>query len=91
MTLLEFYENHPERWTQGAFARDSLGVSVPVGDDLAVCFCLVGAIGKLGLYDASAITRVLVRGGYGYEHGIVDFNDSHTFNEVLAVVREAGI
>jgi hypothetical protein len=39
---------HPERWTQGHWARDSSGNKVNWKDDAAVCWCLEGHINKRG-------------------------------------------
>lgn len=39
---------HPERWTQGGWARDASGNKVNWRDDTAVCWCLEGHINKRG-------------------------------------------
>jgi hypothetical protein len=36
--------NSPDRWTQGALARDRTGRIVHIGDSEAVCWCLLGAV-----------------------------------------------
>lgn len=36
----------PEKWTKGTLARDSIGISVLVRSDDAVCFCVLGALGR---------------------------------------------
>ena len=88
-----------ERWTQGAFARDTSGGSVDLDDPDAVCFCLVGA---------HVLARHLVTGiGYHEEldpwvddrrherfpdmaMGIVAWNDhpTTTYEDIIAFLTE---
>jgi hypothetical protein len=41
-------KDHPERWTQGHWARDYSGKKVHWNDPGAVCWCLEGHINKRG-------------------------------------------
>lgn len=38
---------HPERWTQGWFAKNAEGASVGPGDADAICWCIAGFIHRL--------------------------------------------
>lgn len=74
-----------QRWTQHAFARDAKGHGVPPLSPAAVCVCLSTAIrlvysgrGKVNAHDA-------IHEATG-EHPMV-FNDTHTHEEVLELVR----
>mgnify|MGYP001559165452 CR=1 FL=1 len=48
MKILELLDG-PEKWTQGAFARDRRGEDVDSDRPEAVCWCLSGAITKCHL------------------------------------------
>jgi hypothetical protein len=92
-TVLELYEGHPERWTQGVMARDSGGDRTCVLSEFATQWCLVGALRLVyGLtskkYDPAwqKLKRVIGEDSY-----TAMFNDEHTFEEVLEVVRKAGV
>jgi hypothetical protein len=85
--LLEFYEGHPERWTQKVFARDKHGEKVAITSPDAYCFCLVGAILHLFSHDDLAVHRRMRE--HVPDGKIAIFNDSSTFNEVLDVIRLA--
>jgi len=79
----------PKRWTQKANARDSDGAEVRFDSDDAVCWCLWGAMAKvIPMHDR---TRVHADINNLIEEGAVQFNDTHTHAEVLALVKEAGI
>ncbi|MDP9590618.1 UNVERIFIED_ORG: hypothetical protein J2W19_003182 [Shinella zoogloeoides] len=73
-----------KRWTQKAFARDASGNVVDSDDKAAVCFCAAGAITK-----AANNLHVAVRARHAFREvarqSVLDFNDSHTHAEVLAV------
>lgn len=110
-TVLELFENHPERWTQGVAARDANNGGCETFDGCAVCWCLSAAIelvyapppGKLvagnckPFWTALEKVREQIENRYFFAN-IVDFNDGKrradaptTFDEVLAIVREAGV
>ena len=92
----------PENWTQKEYARDSEGSGVSIKD--GVCFCSIGAIQSVAIaLDISPIgihlsipvvqnwvsavdtLNVILEGG-----SIIEFNDTHTHAEVLAMF-DAGI
>ena len=70
-------------WTRGAYARDAQGFSCHGGAQEAVCWCLEGAIRAEG---SENLVRILLR---PYVDDIVPFNDSHSKEEVLAVLDAA--
>lgn len=93
-SVLELYEGHPERWTQGINARDVNGHSVTYPcNPTAVSWCLLGAIGFVSqaTTNSHAMTEK-VRAIIGSVY-VTQFNDDpkRTFEEVLDVVRRAGI
>lgn len=103
-TVLELFENHPERWIQRAYATNAEGDHVSPNEPKAICWCLVGAIRYIYLYsgnqnyiesqnryhDAQNKIESIVFKKYQMD-GLLSFNDSHEFNEVLDVVRKAGV
>ena len=69
------------RWTQNAEARALYGDSCDCESDAAVCWCAVGATGKVGGYGPSAaadraLEGTLAAAGDGRE--VVTFNDDPT-------------
>lgn len=88
-TVLELYEGHPERWTTGEIATDTKGNSTGASDRNAVCWCLFGATflvyGSEGSEKRSKLRELTP------QRDIIQFNDTHTFDEVLDLVRKAGI
>lgn len=76
----------PEKWTQGAFARDAKGRGVETHDVKAVCFCSAGALGKVNHDGPNEPYEYLTRSFGG---GLVVFNDTHTHAEVMAKWDEA--
>lgn len=91
----------PKRWTQGAFARDTLGRDLfDAGEEdfEPVCFCSLGALAHVsGLHPdgtlpgESTLAEVIAKDlGLPPEIGFVpDFNDTHTHAEVLAAFDAA--
>lgn len=72
----------PEKWTQGAYARDIEGLSTNESSRRAVCFCSSGAVYRVGGRDLRRLDAIsLLRRAMGGD--IVQFNDSHTHAEVL--------
>lgn len=47
----------PEAWTQGVTAIDAEGYGVPCDYPSAVCFCIVGALGKVDVETLSMRTN----------------------------------
>jgi hypothetical protein len=72
----------PENWTQHRMSANKKGVSVPLDDPEATCFCSIGAISKIAgtLYLTNTAVKALskamdIHPGY--------YNDTHTHAEVL--------
>jgi hypothetical protein len=78
----------PENWTQEYDARDSLGEEVMFGSSAACCWCLSGAFAKAGLGHSTEIGRTLMPDSED-EYAFVQFNDTHTHAEVLALLASA--
>ncbi len=88
----------PANWCKGSFAKNYAGKSVQPWDPTACQWCLGGAIGaqdaKTNLMRAQAIWQDLLdllRTAAG-EDGFVSpayFNDTHTHEEVLALMDRA--
>lgn len=82
----------PEHWTQGAFARDALRRQVRSFDAMAVCWCAVGAVGRVHPTDDSTHSEALaalLRAVPGCS--VAGFNDApvRTHAEVLALYDRA--
>lgn len=82
----------PERWTQGAYAKDSSGREV-YDSDAAVCWCGIGALRRVAGYDYLSRSKAIDflhktarEAGFDY---FQDFNDSSTHAEVLAAFDRA--
>lgn len=91
-TVLELFEGHPERWTQGTFARDRNGCDIDPESTGAATWCLSGAMKLVYEYETREFDDA-----YSRASKLIDgnrccaFNDEHTFKEVLEIVRQAGI
>lgn len=48
----------PERWTQGASARNAAGEPIDVHSEDATCFCAVGAFYRVGFPDGNTADPV---------------------------------
>ena len=88
----------PERWTQGANARNARGRRTHWGSPEAVCWCANGAIAKVAATAAEPrigfdflVERARVRLDRAVDHpyGAFTFNDSHTHEEVLGMFDRA--
>lgn len=78
--LLELFGPNGEHWTQGTFARDADGREVMVRAPDAVCWCIGGAVRKLGIFISTSIElEEAIPGDY-----FADFNDSCTWPEMKA-------
>jgi hypothetical protein len=79
------------KWTQGAYARTVRGYCIGPNEDAAVCFCLRGAlrrVGGVGDWDESSpATRAL---GFFTAKTMTGWNDhkKRTQAEVIAKLRE---
>ena len=88
----------PKKWTRGTLARRADGSASSWHSDDATCFCVLGAIYKLSMGDATEylprldkVRNVLAKRGLPI--GIGDFNDdpSTTHKLVLEVLKEADV
>lgn len=88
-TVVELFENHPERWTKGSMAKNSLGESVSISDERAVCWCLYGAFTYIYAFNSSSNDFCK-----NFPNGLVTtWNDDpeRTFKEVLNKCKELNI
>lgn len=96
-TIVELFQNHPERWLQRCNSRNRFGERVRPSDPSARCWCLFGAACYIYPLGASEIIRKLERVlglYYGKEFSsTVEYNDRPecTVNDIIAVAREAGV
>lgn len=86
----------PERWTQGAGARDKDDTPVMTDDDKACKWCLLGALGKAETVfdrpDREALFYLrdaVVSLGYNDPDNLDFFNDKNPHDVVLKVVNRA--
>ena len=81
----------PARWTQGEYARDVNGSGIMPEDEDAFCFCSFGAIGKIyGLNeDAAPFFHLANVCAKKFAQPVIDFNDTHTHAEVMALFDAA--
>ncbi len=89
-SVLELYEGHPERWTQGGSAFNASGDLVATCSPHAVCWCIVGACALVyGTEFMGKVRIVTEAAGMFTDH----WNDhpNRTFDEVLDLVRRAGV
>ena len=82
----------PKRWTQSHSARNAHGMPVSVFSPEATCFCLYGALRRvyasnIVLYEKSSskLKNLPLPDGY------VQYNDTHTHEEVMALVKKAKV
>lgn len=87
--------SEPECWIQGQSARNSRGIAVDVADKDAVAFCAYGAIYRarldLGIEKSYAVRtlRDYLPRGWQNANGLMNFNDTGTHAEVLALFDSA--
>lgn len=92
-------------WTQGDGARSANGEGVPLNDERAVCFCLIGALSKAadaveGRVQGSwhyvtardHLIQVL-KGTYDHVWDLITFNDApgRKVEDVIAVLEKAKV
>ena len=81
--------SNQERWTQGAAARGLDRIECYAQSNAAVCWCILGAIGRCAPNDRRALLAerliylVLERGS------IAEFNDNATHADVLSLLDRA--
>jgi len=77
------------RWTQGQFARDVSGSSVPPNDPRAVCWCGGGAIMKVSRDNDMAWTALQYACSFKYKENIVGVNDEQGYAAIRRMFRKA--
>ena len=89
MTVRELLTD-ASKWTQKVPARDAEGMVVSVFDPTATCWCLAGALHYCYSYEERVVLYAAI-----YEElnirSIVDWNDSHSFNDVKSLVEKLDI
>jgi len=86
---LEMYRLLKRGWCQNSYARNASGQPVPIDSPNAVCFCLVGAMSKVGMSNEEGDNlsfRIPPRFS-----SLFVFNDDHkqTQEGILEFVRKA--
>ena len=90
--------NDPKRWTQATNARDANGKDVYSCDPKAVMWCMIGAIERIyqdGVSRGNAVDAL--DNAIDILHDdldskcIGDFNDTHTHEQVIRLLKEAKI
>lgn len=76
----------PKNWTQGTFARNSLGEAAGAISSSAVCFCSLGALKRIEWSSSFHLQLRLNEAACG---SIVDYNDTHTHEQVMEVWDKA--
>jgi hypothetical protein len=84
----------PAHWTQGYWARTADGDLVQPEHPMAVCWCVAGAVNKVGLLDKKAIWMAIIAletilDVTPWKRLLFDYNDEHTHAEVLALLDRA--
>lgn len=81
----------PEKWTQGAYARSSIGVELTYHNKEASCFCSWGALANVKGSTGSTYEALRFLDSFTTQDNIVQFNDleSTTHAEVMAVWDKA--
>lgn len=80
-----------DKWTQDTWAKDAAGNKCRENSPDAVCYCLVGAIRRCtdgpDYEDAYIAIRKCL--GACSNSCLVEFNDTHTYEQVIAAVDAA--
>jgi hypothetical protein len=85
----------PENWGIGFFAKTKDGQQCPYNSKAAFCFCSDGALMNVTSWDRSTENSVIyweayaLLGSLADEHDIIEFNDTHTHEEVLTLWDKA--
>ncbi len=79
----------PENWCQENLAVTARGIRTHAGDPFAIRFCLLGAIFKC--HDGCTCYEIVCRVEDVISVEVAKFNDTHTFEEVVALARKLDI
>lgn len=81
---------NPDKWTQGAFARDTQGNRLPGGyGDEATCFCSLGAVEKATQLDWYDTPDIVVYLEEAIDDQVAHFNDSASHADVMQMFDKA--
>lgn len=80
-------------WTQGYFARDKSGMTMPSMSPYATCFCAVGAIKRSDFPTGSSLDVLREHIGAASVEDVYRWNDApgRTKDEVIAVLKACGL
>ncbi len=87
--------SEPKHWTQGAFAKDCDGITVPPSHPRAVCWCLIGAAHRCypNLPQRSIalkqIEDAIVEEGFCDD--IADFNDHNGHEYIMELLERIDV
>jgi len=79
------------RWCKEHCAYDDQGNVVEPNSEDAVCWCLFGALAKVGLWNTNEERRLTVEIKTRFGVGVSTWNDKVTFPEVRALIEELDI
>jgi hypothetical protein len=83
----------PKKYTTYAYARDAEGKWCPAKDPEACCWCLIGALQRCYPdFDVrqELYQRICIKLGISPDY-LTAWGDSHSFNEVVGVLKELDI
>ena len=94
MTVAELLSDE-SKWTRHFYARDSKGQCVNPEEPEAVSWCLVGALtkcyGREPPFTSFKYQKVRNLIKAISNHQVIAYNDSHTYEEIMEIVRKAGV
>lgn len=90
ITALELLKD-PSKWIQGNMAKDINNNIVPYDSKEAYKFCLIGALYKVYGYGTKECDEAIKRMNVFPHINLIQFNDNHTHQEVLNLLKEAKV
>lgn len=89
MKISELFSD-PKAWTKGALARTAGGTGVGAMESKAVCWCLMGAIGKCYTHTERREILLKIQDRIAPSN-ISEFNDFQGYQAVVDLVKELDI
>ena len=89
MKIKELFSSH-HRWTKNALAKNNSGERTDPLDSDAVRFCLLGAVEKCYPSESKRV-NICEKIKNEIKAVIPEFNDSHSFKEIKALVEKLDI
>lgn len=80
-----------DKWCQWSFALDDQGELVLETHPRACKWCLVGAIHKCYQYPETKCMVVEKLSSLIGNQSLIEFNDTHTWNEIKALIERANV